>query len=103
MHIRKGDNVIVIAGKDKGKTGKVLRAFPADSLIVVEGVNVHKRHQRPRKAAQHGQVVDKTMPIHVSNAMVVDPKTNKQTRIGRKDVKGKKTRIALKSGTELAS
>ena len=103
MKIRTGDNVIVIAGTDKGKTGKVTRAFPKTETVIVEGVNIKKRHKKATRSDQHGQIVDKTMPIHVSNVELVDPKTNKPTRIAYKEVKGKKVRIAVKSGTELAS
>lgn len=101
MKIKKGDNVKVIAGKDKGKTGKVIRAFPRADKIIMEGVNVQKRHRRPTQANQHGQIVDKTLPIHVSNVMVIDPKTSKPTRIGSKVVDGKKVRIARGSGVKL--
>jgi large subunit ribosomal protein L24 len=103
MKIRKGDNVIIIAGKDKGMSGKVLNAFPKTSRVVVEGVNLKKRHKKPTKSGQQGQIIDKINPIHVSNVMLVDPKNSKPTRIGYKDVKGKKVRVAKKSGTELAS
>lgn len=103
MKIRKNDNVIVIAGKDKGITGKVLNALPKTSQIIVEGVNIKKRHRRPTKSGQQGQIIDKINPIHVSNVMLLDPKGNKPTRIGYKDVKGKKVRVAKGSGTELAS
>lgn len=68
MKIKKNDNVIIIAGKDKDKTGKVLRAFPKTDQLIVEGVNIKKRHQKPTKSNQRGQILDKTMPIHVSNA-----------------------------------
>ena len=71
MKIRKGDNVIIIAGKDRGKTGKVLRALPKLDRVIVEGVNIKKRHQRPTKSNQKGQIVDKTLPVHVSNVMLV--------------------------------
>lgn len=92
---------MVIAGKDKGKKGKVLRAFPDESQVIVDGVNVKKRHQRPTKTNQHGQIVDKTLPIHVSNVMIIDPKTNKPTRVGYKVENGKKFRIAKKSGVQI--
>ena len=72
MKIKKGDTVKVISGKDRGKSGKVLRAFPKEDLVVVEGVNVKKRHQRATKTNQKGQIIDKTMPVHVSNVMLVD-------------------------------
>ncbi|OGG54553.1 50S ribosomal protein L24 [Candidatus Kaiserbacteria bacterium RIFCSPHIGHO2_02_FULL_49_11] len=101
MKIKKGDKVIIIAGKDRGKTGKVLRALPQDEKVVVEGVNMHKRHQRPTSSKQHGQIIDKAMPVHVSNIMIVDPKTGKRTRISAKRISGKYTRITKKSNTTL--
>lgn len=101
MKIKKGDNVIIVTGKDKGKKGKVVRAFPKDHKVVVEGINMRKKHQRAGKGRQKGQVVDVAMPIHVSNVMMIDPKTGKQTRIGKKVAGGKQIRIAKKSGTEL--
>lgn len=74
MHIKKGDNIIVLSGDDKGKTGKVSQIFPKINKIVVEGVNVVKKHQRPRKEGQKGQVVEVSMPFHVSKARNVDKK-----------------------------
>jgi len=67
MHIKKDDKVIVISGKDKGKTGTVVKSFPKDNKVVVSGVHVLKSHQKPRKSGEKGQIVDKAMPIHVSN------------------------------------
>ncbi len=101
MKIRKNDNVIVISGKDKGKTGKVIKALPRENRIIVSGVNIRKAHERPRKGGQKGQIVDKTMPIHVSNVMIVDPKTNKGSRVGITVDGGKKVRVSKKSGTTL--
>jgi len=101
MKIKKDDKVIVIAGKDKGKTGKVLKALPADKKVVVEGVNIRKKHQRATRGGQKGQIIDKTFPIDVSNVMFVDPKTGKGTRIGKKLVGDKFVRVAKKSGTVL--
>ena len=103
MKIKKGDSVIILAGKDKGKTGKVLIAYPRESKVLVEGVNIKKRHQRPTRQNQHGQIVDKAYPVHVSNVAIVDPKTNKPTRVGyqvKED--GTKVRITRKSGSTLA-
>ncbi|MEX0652102.1 MAG: 50S ribosomal protein L24 [Candidatus Paceibacterota bacterium] len=102
MKIKKDDKVIVIAGKDRGKTGKVLRAFPREDTVIVEGVNTAKRHQRATNQTKVGQIVEKTLPIHVSNVMVVDPKKGGRTRVGIKKVDGKYTRIAKKSGTTLS-
>jgi large subunit ribosomal protein L24 len=101
MLIKKGDNIIVIAGKDKGKTGKVVRVLPEKDRVVVDGVNAVKKHQRPTKSNQKGQIINKLLPIHISNIMLVDPKTNKRTRIGKKLVKGKYVRVAKKSDTIL--
>ncbi|OGD68408.1 50S ribosomal protein L24 [Candidatus Campbellbacteria bacterium RIFCSPHIGHO2_12_FULL_35_10] len=99
MKIRKEDKVIVIAGKDKGKTGKVLKAFPAEDMVVVEGVNIKKKHQKATRGGKKGQVIEKTFPIHVSNVMLSDPKSNKPTRIGKKKVGDKFVRVAKKSET----
>lgn len=101
MKIRKNDKVVVIAGKDKGKTGTVTVALPKTNQVVVEGVNIKKKHQKARRGGQKGQVVEKALPIHVSNVMIVDPKSGKRTRLGftRKD--GKRTRITKKSKSEL--
>lgn len=101
MKIKKDDNVIVVSGKDKGKTGKVLRAFPKENKVIVEGVNVKKRHQRARRSGQKGQIVDKTEPVSVSNVMLLDPKGGKRTRVGISREGGKRARVARKSGAEL--
>jgi large subunit ribosomal protein L24 len=103
MKVRKDDNVIVVSGKDKGKTGKILRAFPALSKVVVAGVNIKKVHKRPSKNNQKGQIVDQAAPIHVSNVMLLDPKENKRTRVGYGEKDGKKIRISKKSGQTLSS
>lgn len=101
MKIRKDDNVIVISGKDKGKTGKVLKAFPRENKVLIAGVNVIKRHERPRKTGSKGQIVDKTMPINVSNVMIIDPKDGKRTRVGLKVEGPKKIRVTKNSGSTL--
>jgi len=101
MKIKKGDKVIVIAGKDRGKTGAVSRAFPTQGQVLIEGVNVKKRHQKSRQSGKKGQMVEKALPIDISNVMIVDSKTGTRTRltIARKD--GKRVRIAKKSGQEV--
>jgi large subunit ribosomal protein L24 len=101
MKIKKNDKIIVVAGKDRGKTGTVTAAFPKMNSLIVEGVNMKKKHQRPRRGGQKGQVIEIPHPIHVSNVMLVDPKSGKQTRVGiaRKD--GKRSRITKKSKSEL--
>jgi large subunit ribosomal protein L24 len=101
MKIRKNDNVIVIAGKDKGKKAKVLKALPALDKVVVEGVNVRSRRIKARRSGEAGQVVQMPLPIHVSNVQLVDPSTGKGTRVRSEIVKGKKVRIAVKSGKEI--
>jgi large subunit ribosomal protein L24 len=80
MKIKKGDNVIVIAGKDKGKTGKITKALPRDNKVVIEGINLRKKHQRAARSGAKGQIVERALPIHVSNVMAVDTKTGKGTR-----------------------
>jgi large subunit ribosomal protein L24 len=102
MKIKKGDNVIILNGKDKGKTGKVLEALPKDELVIVEGVNISKKHAKNRFAKDSkGEIIDKTMPIDVSNVAVLDPKDKKPTRIAYKEINGKKVRISKRSGEEI--
>ena len=98
LKIRKGDKVVVITGKDKGKQGEVIRTIPAENRAVVRGVNVAKRHQK-QTAAQEGGIVSKELPIHVSNLALRDPKDGKPTRVGYKTLAdGKKVRVAKRSG-----
>lgn len=101
MNIKKGDNVIVTTGKDKGKTGKVVRVLPSLDRIIVEGINLRKKHSRPTKSNQKGQVIDKTMPIHASNVMIYDSSLGKGVRVGRKVVGEKRVRFNKKSGATL--
>jgi large subunit ribosomal protein L24 len=101
MKIKKGDNVIVISGKDKGKSGKVLRAFPKLNQILIENINIKKKHQKPRKSGEKGQIIEIPFPIDISNAMIIDPKTKKPTRIKIEKIKGKNTRVTKKSNTVL--
>ena len=101
MKIKKGDTVMVIAGKDKGKSGRVLKAMPKENKVVVEGVNIAKKHVKPN-GQQAGSIIEMEMPIHASNVMIVDPKTKKGTRIGHNtDKNGKKIRISKKSNSNL--
>jgi large subunit ribosomal protein L24 len=99
MKIKKGDNCIVIAGNDKGKTGKILDVFSDTNRVVVEGVNVKKKHTRAKTRGEKGQIAEFPMPIHMSNVMLMDGK--KRTRIGSKVVAGKRVRIAKKTGKEI--
>lgn len=104
MRIHKNDNVKVIAGKDKGKTGKVLRAFPQEAKVIVEGTNIQKHHRKTKKdTKQGGGIVEVSAPIHVSNVQLVDPKDNKPTRVGvmKDESKGKNVRVAKRSNTKL--
>ncbi len=91
MKIKKNDNVIVIAGNYKGQTGKVLKVFPKKNRVIIEGVNIRKRHTKPNQQYPNGAIVEKEMPIDASNVMLVDPKTGKPTRIGKKIIIDDKT------------
>ncbi|HSO97442.1 MAG TPA: 50S ribosomal protein L24 [Solirubrobacteraceae bacterium] len=102
--IRSNDEVIVISGKDRGKTGKVLRVDPKKERVYVEGLNIVKRHQRPTQTAsgqQAGGVIEREGPIHVSNVALIDPKDGKPTRVGIEIADGKRLRIAKRSGSRL--
>ncbi|MBO0905372.1 50S ribosomal protein L24 [Jiella sonneratiae] len=99
--IRKGDTVVVLAGKDKGRSGEVIQVMPKDDRALVRGVNMVKRHQR-QTAAQEAGIVAKEAPIHLSNLAVADPKDGKATRIGFKTLEdGTKVRVAKRSGEEI--
>lgn len=97
MKIRKGDQVIVTTGRDKGKQGEVLRAMPKDNKVIVQGVNMVKRHTRPSQTSAGG-IISKEAPIDVSNVALIDPETGKPTRVGFTVVDGEKVRVAKKSG-----
>ncbi|PKR83125.1 50S ribosomal protein L24 [Heyndrickxia camelliae] len=101
MHVKKGDKVMVITGKDKGKTGVILAAFPKKDRVIVEGVNIIKKHSKPSQVNPQGGIISQEAPIHVSNVMLLDPKSNEPTRVGYQDVNGKKVRVAKKSGEVL--
>lgn len=99
MKIRKNDTVIIVAGNYKGKTGKVLKVYPKKDRVIVEGVNIIKRHTKANQQFPQGGIIEKEAPLHISNVMLVDPKTNEATRIGKKiiidDKTGKKRRIRV--------
>ncbi|MBP7189918.1 MAG: 50S ribosomal protein L24 [Rickettsiaceae bacterium] len=98
LKIRKGDNVIVTTGKDKGKSGVVLKVFPADSKILVSGVNVVKKHTKPTRMSEGG-IVSKEAPLHISNVALADPKTGAPTKVAIKIMEdGSKVRVAKKTG-----
>ena len=100
LKIKKGDNVRVISGKDKGKEGKVMQVFPDIDKVVVDKVNIMKKHLRPQKKGEQGQVIEFSNPLHVSNVMVIDPDNGKPSRVGFKiGSDGKKVRISKKSGS----
>jgi len=98
MHVKKGDKVMVISGKDKGKTGVILSAFPKKDRVLVEGVNIVKKHTKPNQANPQGGILEQEASIHVSNVMLIDPKSGEPTRVGYKVEDGKKVRVAKKSG-----
>jgi large subunit ribosomal protein L24 len=101
MKIKKGDNVKVLKGKDKGKTGTVLTAYPAVDMVLVENVNQYKKHKKARMQGETSEIVTITKPLHVSNVALIDPTTKKVTRVGYSIIGDKKVRIAKKSGQEL--
>ncbi|MHC9533367.1 50S ribosomal protein L24 [Dellaglioa sp. BT-FLS60] len=98
MFVKTGDKVQLIAGKDKGKQGTVTKVFLKQDRVIVEGINIVKKHQKPSNSNPQGGIVDMAAPIHVSNVMLVDPSTNEPTRVGFKVVDGKKVRVSKKSG-----
>lgn len=101
MKIKKGDNVIVTAGKNKGQKGIVSKTLPELNRVIIAGVNKVKRHQKPKNKDSKGSVIEMEAPLNASNVMVLDPKSDKPTRIGKKKVGDKFVRIAKKSGQEL--
>jgi large subunit ribosomal protein L24 len=107
MRIRKDDQVVVRAGKDRGKRGKVIRTDPGRRTVYVEGLNIVKRHTRPRsvketqRGGEVGGIIEKEGPIHVSNVMLIDPSNNKPTRVGVERTDGKRVRVAKSSGNKL--
>jgi len=101
MFVKTGDKVRVISGKDKGKEGTITKTLTKDNRVIVEGVNMVKKHQKPNNEFPQGGVIDKEAPIQVSNVMLIDPSNNEPTRVGSKVVDGKKVRVAKKSGQTL--
>src|SRR6478609_10710471 len=102
LHVKKDDNVIVITGKDKGKKGRVIAAYPRQNRVLIEGVNLVKKHTRPSQTNPQGGIIEQEAAIHVSNVMHIDPKSGKVTRIGYKVLdNGKKVRIAKRSGAQI--
>ena len=103
MKVKKNDTVLVLTGKDSGKTGKVLRAMPSDNRVVVEGVNVQKKHKRARSAQETSGIVEQAGAIDASNVLVICPVCNKATRVAHAEVEGKKVRVCKKCGASLES
>ncbi|MBN2899111.1 MAG: 50S ribosomal protein L24 [Clostridia bacterium] len=102
MHIKKGDTVVVITGKDKGKKGKVLQAIPSTERVIVEGVNMATKHQKASQKVQQGGIIHQETPIHVSNVMLFDAKAKAPTRVKHTILEdGKKVRVSVKSGEVL--
>ena len=102
IRLKKGDTVIVLAGKYKGKTGKIVATHPADNKVTVDGINIVKRHQKPNKAYPQGGIIELTKPIWVSKVAAYEPSSKKASRIGYKiDKDGKKTRFYKSSGKEM--
>lgn len=98
MKIKKGDIVLIISGKDKGRKGKITKAFPREAKVIVEGVNIQKRHLRPQREGEKGQIIKISAPIDVSNVKLICKKCKKPTRVGYEIVEGKKYRICKKCG-----
>lgn len=104
MHVVKEDSVKILSGKYRGKTGKVLKVFPRENRVIVEGVNIIKRHTKPSQKNQQGGIIEKEATVNASNVMVIDPKTSEPTRVGYKYLEdGSKVRISKKSGEILSS
>ncbi|MGX5377676.1 50S ribosomal protein L24 [Ligilactobacillus sp. LYQ135] len=101
MFVKKNDKVKVIAGKDKGKEGTIEKVFPSQERVIVKGVNIVKKHQKPTNANPNGGIVEVEAPIHVSNVMLIDPSNNEPTRVGFKMEDGKKVRVSKKTGKTL--
>ena len=98
MRIKKGDMVMVISGDDKGRKGKVIKVIPKKQRVLVEGLNIQKKHQKPRREGEKGQIIEKPGPIHISNVKLICPKCGKPTRVARKVIEGKKYRVCKKCG-----
>jgi len=101
MKIKKGDTVLIISGKDRGRKGKILEVFPKENRILVEGINLRKKHQRPRRTGEKGQIVELPAPIDIANVKLICPKCGKATRVGYKISGEKKYRICKKCGQEI--
>ena len=101
MNVKKGDNVVVLSGKDKGKQGKVLKSDPKAGKVIVEGVSVAMKHRKPRKQNEEGGIIKMETPIYACKVMLVCPKCGKATRVAHKITDGKKSRVCKKCGAEI--
>lgn len=101
MKVKKGDNVLIIAGKDKGRTGKIMKSLPKELKVLVEGINMKKKHVRAKRQGEKGQVVQTPMPMDVSNVKLICPKCGKASRVGYKATDKSKARICKKCGSEI--
>ena len=101
MKIHKNDQVLIISGKDRGRKGKVIEAFPKKKKVIVEGISLRKKHVRPKKSGEKGQIIEMPASIHISNVKLICPKCGKATREGYKTEKEKKYRICKKCGQEI--
>ncbi len=101
LKIKKGDKVVILSGKDKGKHGEVTKSFPKDGKVIVSGVNIATRHRKPTQAEPQGGLVRTEAPLHVSKVAIEDPKTGKPTRVRFEVQDGKKVRVAVKSGEKI--
>ncbi|MEK7198087.1 MAG: 50S ribosomal protein L24 [Patescibacteria group bacterium] len=102
MRIIKGDNVIMVSGKDKGKHGKVIKSFPKDNLVIIENINLKKKHQKPKSAGKKGEKIEVSRPVAVSSVMLICKNCGKPTRVGYKILdNGKKVRVCKKCSLEL--
>ena len=101
LHVKKGDTVVVLSGKDKGIKGKIIEALPKKTKVVVEGVNKIKRHTKPNQKAPNGGIIEKEAPMFASKVMVVCPACSKATRVAKKEIDGKMVRVCKKCGEAL--
>jgi len=101
MRIKKGDTVLIISGKDKGKKGAILQVFPKEAKVMIEGINLRKKHQKPKRTGEKGQIITLPSPISISNVKFICPKCGKPTRVSYKILEKNKVRICKKCGQEI--
>jgi large subunit ribosomal protein L24 len=101
MKIKKGDTVLIISGKDRGRTGRVIRVLPKEEGILIEGINLKKKHVRPKRTGEKGQIIEIPSPLDISNIKILCPKCGKAVRVGYKVEAGKKMRVCKKCGQEI--